>query len=310
MAAADLVEGDRSALAALWPPASIPVLVDNGVVISQSSIIVEHLDRHGDAPPLIPTHRNDALQARLWDRVADGYITTPVQTIVGDALRPRGAKDPHGVSHAHATVDLAYATLDRQLDGRDDEGRLAGDHFTLADCAAQRHIPTSLPSTQAIRMLCGRVVPDHLAQKVSQLTLLVRGETLKAAGRLPDTGQHPFAQPPAGCGKDDMLDAPVLGARLAGDEPPRLEPVNEPGDVGVVAGEERGELGHRHRRVQLKKSSRLRRVEVKLSGGDEKPAPVLSKESAKQFPDLSRRLHLADGRGRLHPRDSIESLDR
>jgi glutathione S-transferase len=133
---ADLVEADRSALAALWPPASIPVLVDDSVVVSESSIIVEHLDRHGDAPPLIPTDPDEALQARLWDRVADGYVTTPVQKIVGDALRPPDAKDPHGLSQAHATLDLAYAMLDRQLNGRDRDGWLAGDDFTLADCAA------------------------------------------------------------------------------------------------------------------------------------------------------------------------------
>lgn len=133
---AELVEADRSALAALWPPASIPVLLDDGVVVPDSSIIVEHLDRHGDAPPLIPTDPDEALHARLWDRVADGYLTTPVQKIVGDALRPPDAKDPHGVSQAHATLDLAYATLDRQLNGRDHDGWLAGDDFTLADCAA------------------------------------------------------------------------------------------------------------------------------------------------------------------------------
>jgi glutathione S-transferase len=133
---ADLVEADRSALAALWPPASIPVLVDDSVVVAESSIIVEHLDRHGYAPPLIPTDPDEALQARLWDRVADGYVTTPVQKIVGDALRPPDAKDPHGLSQAHATLDLAYAMLDRQLNRRDHEGWLAGDDFTLADCAA------------------------------------------------------------------------------------------------------------------------------------------------------------------------------
>ena len=97
---ADLVEADRSALAALWPPASIPLLVDDGVVVPESSIIVEHLDRHGDAPPLIPADPDEALQARLWDRVADGYVATPVQRIVGDALRPADAKDSHGVSQA------------------------------------------------------------------------------------------------------------------------------------------------------------------------------------------------------------------
>ncbi len=133
---AELVETDRSALAALWPPASIPVLLDDGVVVPDSSIIVEHLDRHGDAPPLIPTDPDEALHARLWDRVADGYLTTPVQKIVGDALRPPDAKDLQGVSQAHATLDLAYATLDRQLNGRDHDGWLAGDDFTLADCAA------------------------------------------------------------------------------------------------------------------------------------------------------------------------------
>lgn len=133
---AELVDADRSALAALWPPASIPVLVDDGVVVGESSIIVEHLDRHGDTPPLIPTDPDEALQARLWDRVADGYVTTPVQRIVGDALRPADARDSHGVAEAHATLELAYFTLERQLNGRDHDGWLAGDDFTLADCAA------------------------------------------------------------------------------------------------------------------------------------------------------------------------------
>ncbi len=133
---ADLVEADRSALAALWPPASIPILVDDGVAVPESSIIVEHLDRHGDAPPLLPTDPDEALQARLWDRVTDSYLATPVQRIVGDALRPPDARDPHGVSQAHASIDLAYATVDRQLDGRAHDGWLAGDGFTLADCAA------------------------------------------------------------------------------------------------------------------------------------------------------------------------------
>jgi glutathione S-transferase len=68
--------------------------------------------------------------------VADGYITTPVQEIVGDALRPPDAKDPHGVFEAHATLDLAYAVLDRQLNGREHDAWLAGEDFTLADCAA------------------------------------------------------------------------------------------------------------------------------------------------------------------------------
>ncbi len=140
--------------------------------------------------------------------------------------------------------------------------------------------------------------------------MLVGGETLEAPGRSPDASQHPFAQPASRRGQDNMLHAPVVGARLAGDESPRLEPIDEPGDVRIVARQERGELGHRQRRVELEQSSRLRRMEVELSGGDEKPPPVLSKESAKQFPDLGRRLHLAGVRDRLHALHSIETIDR
>jgi glutathione S-transferase len=132
----DLVEADRSAVAALWPPASIPVLVDDGTVVPESSIIVEHLDRHGDAPPLIPSDPDGALQARLWDRATDAYVATPVQTIVSDALRPTDAKDPHSVSRAHDSLELAYTTLDGKLDRSDQRGWLAGADFTLADCAA------------------------------------------------------------------------------------------------------------------------------------------------------------------------------
>jgi glutathione S-transferase len=127
---------DREPLAALWPPASIPVLVDRGRVVAESSVIVEYLDRYGDAPPLVPADRDAALRARLWDRVGDGHVMTPVQTIVGDALRPEQHRDPYGVARERAKLDAAYALLDGQLSGREDDGWLAGEAFTLADCAA------------------------------------------------------------------------------------------------------------------------------------------------------------------------------
>ncbi len=131
-----LVEGDTSELTALWPPTTMPVLVDDGVVVPESSIVVEHLDGHGAAPPMVPADRAAALQARRWDRVVDGHLCTPVQKIVGDALRPDDARDPYGVAQAHAALDVAYATLDGQLAGGEHDGWLAGNAFTIADCAA------------------------------------------------------------------------------------------------------------------------------------------------------------------------------
>jgi glutathione S-transferase len=123
-------EEDRARLAELWPMASIPVLVDDaaGITVPESSTIVEYLDGLGDAPPLVPT-----LQARLWDRVSDGHVMTPMQKIVGDSLRPEGRGDPEGVAQARAALERAYDMLDAHLTPG---GWAAGPAFTLADCAA------------------------------------------------------------------------------------------------------------------------------------------------------------------------------
>jgi glutathione S-transferase len=128
-------EADRAALAELWPMASMPLLVDGdtGVAWPESTIVVEYLDRFGDAPPMVPAEPEAALQARLWDRVVDGHVQTPMQKIVGDNLRPEDARDPYGVEEARNKLDGIYPVLDQQLR---DQAWLAGPDFTLADCAA------------------------------------------------------------------------------------------------------------------------------------------------------------------------------
>jgi glutathione S-transferase len=126
---------DRARLAELWPSATIPVLVDDaaGITLPESTIIVEYVDRLGDAPQLIPADPAAALQARLWDRVIDGHVMTPMQKIVLDSLRPEDRRDLDGVADAHAQLDRAYALLDKHLaDGHWAAGRA----FTVADCAA------------------------------------------------------------------------------------------------------------------------------------------------------------------------------
>ena len=124
---------ERDQLAELWPIGSIPVLVDDaaGLTLPESTTIVEYLDGLGTAR-LVPRDKEVALRARLWDRVVDGHVTTPMQKIVLDSLRPEGRSDPEGVAEARASLDRAYALLDEHLGG----GWMAGPGFTLADCAA------------------------------------------------------------------------------------------------------------------------------------------------------------------------------
>jgi glutathione S-transferase len=128
-------EDDRRALATLWPMAGIPVLVDDDakLTLPESTTIVEYLDRLAGAGRLVPADAAEALRARLWDRIFDQHVATPMQTIVGDSLRPQGAGDPHGVEQARTGLDTAYAMLDAWLP---ESGWAAGPSFTMAECAA------------------------------------------------------------------------------------------------------------------------------------------------------------------------------
>lgn len=128
-------EEARAELAKLWPPASIPILRDEAadLTVPESTTIIEYLDGLGEAPPLIPVEPSAAREARLWDRVLDGQVMTPMQRIVADALRPEENRDPYGVAEARATLDAAYELLDAHLAPR---RWAAGETFGLADCAA------------------------------------------------------------------------------------------------------------------------------------------------------------------------------
>ena len=128
--------GDATARAAfldLWPTGKMPVLVDNGRVVPETSIIIEYLERHPGGAPLLPAHADKQLDARLWDRLFDLYVMTPMQAIVADRLRDEAERDPVNVRQARATLAMAYALIDRHMTGR---SWAAGEAFSIADCAA------------------------------------------------------------------------------------------------------------------------------------------------------------------------------
>jgi glutathione S-transferase len=91
-------------------------------MIGETSIIIEHV---GGAR-LVPS-----LQARLWDRICDQYVSDAVQAIVFDTIEQRF--DERAVQQARQRLEMAYGMLEAQLGARE---FLAGDTLTIADCAA------------------------------------------------------------------------------------------------------------------------------------------------------------------------------
>ncbi|WP_122158664.1 glutathione S-transferase family protein [Paraburkholderia sp.] len=121
-------------LTALWPFRKFPVLVDAGRPVMEATVIIEYLGLYHPGPvSLLPADPRAALEVRSMDRFFDNYISTPQQKVIGDCLRGEAEHDPRGVADARATLDTAYAWLDKTMAGRE---WAAGDTFSLADCAA------------------------------------------------------------------------------------------------------------------------------------------------------------------------------
>ena len=112
-----------------WPVGKFPLLVENGVPIMESSIIIEHV-----APAMIPADRDGAREVRMLDRIFDGHVMTPVQALVAEHLPfVTEVPDEARIARARAALDKAYPWLDARLAGR---RWAAGDSFSLADCSA------------------------------------------------------------------------------------------------------------------------------------------------------------------------------
>ena len=117
-----------------WPLRKFPVLVDGERTTAEASIIIEYLQlRHPGPVQWLPADPMVALDVRFLDRFFDLHVMDPVQHAVGGALTGDPGRRREAVAHALDRLERAYTWLEGALAGR---AWAAGEHFTLADCAA------------------------------------------------------------------------------------------------------------------------------------------------------------------------------
>jgi glutathione S-transferase len=126
-------ENNYAELKGLWPLGRFPVLVDNGQVIPEVTCIIEHLQAHHRGPNVWIPDGDLGRRVRFLDRFFDLYIQGNMQPAVDHALRPEGQGDAFGAELGRKKLLIAYDWLETNLP---DGGWVAGDSFTLADCAA------------------------------------------------------------------------------------------------------------------------------------------------------------------------------
>jgi glutathione S-transferase len=142
----------------LWPIGRFPTLVDEGAVVAESSIIIEHLQLfHGGSVALLPHEPKAALHVRFMDRFFDNYVMDAMQVPVAEAIRSEGSPADQAMEVARQSLDKAYAWLEPRLASTK---WAAGDDFSLADCAAApslfyadwvHEISSSFPAVRAYR---------------------------------------------------------------------------------------------------------------------------------------------------------------
>ncbi len=122
----------RAMLGTHWPLVKFPVLHDaaRNRSLPESSVIIEYLDHHHPGTSrLIPADWDTAIEVRLWDRIFDNHIQTPMQQIVVDRLQQSNAD----LSAPRAWLQATYRVIDHQVASG---SWAACGSFSLADCAA------------------------------------------------------------------------------------------------------------------------------------------------------------------------------
>jgi glutathione S-transferase len=115
----------------LNPFRRVPVLVDDDMVIYDSTIINEYLEDEYPEPPVLPLIGSSAMRsrARLFEDFADTTFTPPVGHLISEFSKPEAERDQNRIQRFHQDVERVLDYLNHELQGNN---FLAGE-FSVAD---------------------------------------------------------------------------------------------------------------------------------------------------------------------------------
>jgi glutathione S-transferase len=116
---------------AVNPKGQVPVLVDDGVALYDSTIILEYLEDRHPEPPLYPRDVRERARCRQLEAAADEIFFPPVLELIQEVFyKPDPAtRDGAKVAGATTQIGATYDRLERALEGRE---HVCGD-FSVAD---------------------------------------------------------------------------------------------------------------------------------------------------------------------------------
>lgn len=114
------------------PLGKVPVLtLDDGLVLFDSSVIVEYLDNVAPNNKLMPAPNRERTIVKRWEAVADG-IAEAAAAIFLENKRPAGQRNPDWLSRQREKIQRGLDYMARELG---ENAWCMGNHFSLADAA-------------------------------------------------------------------------------------------------------------------------------------------------------------------------------
>jgi glutathione S-transferase len=148
---------DRSAVVEVSGQGLVPVLVDGGEAVADSTRILRHLEARWPDPPLFP--RDPARRAEL-DVFLDWF--NRVWKLAPNSIEAeleRDEPDHRRVAELSASMRASLDLFEAMLDGRE---HLFGDDFSAADCAAFPFLKYAQLRDAADDELFHRILEDNL----------------------------------------------------------------------------------------------------------------------------------------------------
>ena len=114
------------------PLGKVPTLVlDDGMALYDSRVIVEFLDARSPINRLIPDETRDRVAVRRWEALADGVLDAGL-LVRYEALRDKKERSKVWVDKQVARMHRGVAAIAQELEGRN---WCHGDRYSLADIA-------------------------------------------------------------------------------------------------------------------------------------------------------------------------------
>jgi len=122
---------------AINPVGKVPALIDEGVIVHDSTIVGEYLEDKYPRPPLLPHDPAMRARARAFEDYSDAYMAPSLYKIVWQMRKPEPERDRAKIAEGEQEMLKHFVWLDRELGGRQ---YFAGGMLSLADISFVPHL--------------------------------------------------------------------------------------------------------------------------------------------------------------------------